>query len=405
MSRFLANSLKPSVWVVTFSLVLATLLLPLGKIKAADHGDAPAASNDRSCDIADVYAFLDPNDNTKLILGMTVQGFIVPAEAVNFGIFDPNVGYLFDLETNGDATPDQQIEVSFTEKINSATTPQTAFIGSSFSPTFNAPTTVPTLNPTGPEPVVTTDPTTGISFFAGLVDDPFFFDIPGFNRFVAGVLAGTPNAAASLNRGRDSFAGYNTLAIALSIPLLYLNAKVPIVGNSIGVVGRTGRRNPTVGAPPQPRLNYTQVDRMGNPAVNVALIPYARKNEYNRALPINDANGQFAGDIVGLLRRLGTNDTNIGILASVAVAKGDMLRLNLGQPNTGPGGGTNAAAAYPNGRRLGDDVIDTILFFIANQNKLGDNVNNNDVQFRNQFPFFGASQQPRDSGVDDNTRN
>ncbi|MBS1813213.1 MAG: DUF4331 family protein [Acidobacteria bacterium] len=403
MLRFRNRSKKLSAWITLFSLIFATCFLPTPKIGAADHGDAPASSNDRSCDIADVYLFLDPNDNSKVIVGMTVQGFIVPAEAANFGIFDPNVGYLFDLETTGDAVPDQQIEVTFSEKATSATTPQTAYVGSSFFPTFSAPTTVANLNPTGPDPVVTTDPATGISVFAGLVDDPFFFDIPGFNRFVASVLASSPNAAA-LNRGRDSFAGYNTLAIALSIPISYLQSKVPVVGNSLGVVGRTGRRIPTV-PPAAPRLGYTQVDRMGIPAVNVALIPFARKNEYNRALPINDANGQFAGDIVSLLRRLGTNDTNIGVLASVAVAKGDILRLNLGQPNTGSGGGTNAAAAFPNGRRLGDDVVDTILFFIANQNKLGDNVNSNDVPFRNQFPFFGAAQQPRDSGIDDNTRN
>jgi hypothetical protein len=42
---------------------------------------------------------------------------------------------------------------------------------------------------------------------------------------------------------------------------------------------------------------------------------------------------------------------------------------------------------------------------VANQNPLGDNVNANDVPLRNLFPFFAPSQQPRDSGVDDNTRN
>lgn len=403
MLRVFAHSLKASVWVVASSLVLATLLFPLGRSNAADHGDAPAASNDRSSDIADVYAFLDPNDNSKLILGLTLQGFIVPSEASNFGIFDPNVGYLLDLETTGDARADHQIEVTFTEKINSAATPQTVYVGSSFFPTFSATTTVPNLNPTGPEPVITTDPQTGISVFAGLVDDPFFFDIPGFNRFVASVVAGTPNLAA-LNRGRDSFAGYNALAIAMSIPLSYLNNRVPLNGNSIGVAGRTGRRNPPV-PPARPLQSYTQVDRMGNPAVNVALVPFARKNEYNRASTRDDANGQFAGDIVGTLRRLGTNDTNIGILASVAVLNGDFLRLNLGMPNTGPGGGNSAGAGFPNGRRVSDDVVDTLLFFIANQNKLGDNVNGNDVPYRNQFPFFGVAQQPRDSGVDDNTRN
>jgi hypothetical protein len=150
---------------------------------------------------------------------------------------------------------------------------------------------------------------------------------------------------------------------------------------------------------------YGQIDRAGIPAVNVALLPFGRKNEYNRANTMMDARGEFAGDIVGTLTRLGTNPTNIGILANVAVLNGDILRLNVALQNSGSGGGNNPGAGFPNGRRLGDDVIDTILFFVANQNRLGDNVNNNDVPFRDQFPFFGLAQQPRDSGVDDNTRN
>ncbi|MEN3332360.1 MAG: hypothetical protein V7641_1725, partial [Blastocatellia bacterium] len=146
--------------------------------------------------------------------------------------------------------------------------------------------------------------------------------------------------------------------------------------------------------------------RMGNPAINVALIPFAHKDAYNFATTQDDANGAFAGDIVGTLKALGTNDTNIGILASVAVAKGDFLHLDTSVANTGASGGNNAGAGFPNGRRLQDDVIDTILFFVANQNTLGDNVNSNDVTFRSSFPFLAPPQQPRAPGtIDDNTRN
>ncbi|HWP44447.1 MAG TPA: DUF4331 family protein, partial [Blastocatellia bacterium] len=151
---------------------------------------------------------------------------------------------------------------------------------------------------------------------------------------------------------------------------------------------------------------FMTIDRMGIPAVNVALIPFARKDEYNFATPLDDARGRFAGDIVATLMALGTDNTNIGILASVAVAKGDFLRLDLSTANSGPGGGNNTGAGFPNGRRLSDDVIDTILFFVANQNTLGDSVNSNDVPFRDTFPFLAPPQQPRAPGtVDDNTRN
>jgi hypothetical protein len=144
---------------------------------------------------------------------------------------------------------------------------------------------------------------------------------------------------------------------------------------------------------------------MGVPAVNVALIPFARKDEYNLGTPEEDANGRFAGDIVATLKALGTDDTNIGILAGVAVTNGDYLRLNLNTANTGTGGGNNSGAGFPNGRRLGDDVIDTLLFFINNQRPLPDNVYANDVPLKNTFPFFADAQQPRDLGIDDNTRN
>jgi hypothetical protein len=300
------------------------------------------------------------------------------------------------------------MDVTFSPKSTSAATPQTATISSNFFTNFTAPSTVATINPNAPDPVVTTDSATGISFFAGLVDDPFFFDIPGFNRFVASVLAGAPNVA-NLQRGRDSFAGYNTLAIAFSVPAARIRQVLTATANnSVGFSVRTSRvaaaatrvpgRFPTA-------ARFVGVDRMGNPAVNVALIPFVRKNEYNAASGEADARGDFVNSIAGTLTALGTNATNIGILASVAISRGDILRLNLNSPNSGPGGGNNTGGGFPNGRRLADDTIDTILFFVANQNVLGDSVNANDVPLRSSFPFFGASQQPREQGADDNTRN
>ena len=63
------------------------------------------------------------------------------------------------------------------------------------------------------------DIASGVSFFAGLTDDPFYFDIVGFNRFVASVLAENPDVTA-LQRARDSFAGYNIHMIVLVCQLL-----------------------------------------------------------------------------------------------------------------------------------------------------------------------------------------
>jgi hypothetical protein len=109
---------------------------------------------------------------------------------------------------------------------------------------------------------------------------------------------------------------------------------------------------------------------------------------------------------VATLQKFGTNQANIAALAGVAVTNGDFLRLSLTTANTGPGGGDNAGAGFPNGRRLKDDVIDIILTIVANGTPFGDNVPANDIPLLDNFPFFAFPHQPRDPGVtDDLTRN
>jgi len=395
---------------VGFGLLLFAPRPLVPEARAADHGDGPFASAERAGDIGDAFMFLDPNDNSKVIMAMTVQGFIVPGESVSFTVFDPTIRFRFEIETTGDARPDKFIDVSFSPR-TSSTGPQTATAVLPSFAAITAPTTVPSEDDTAPEPVVTTDPSTGVSFFAGEVDDPFFFDIPGFNRFVASVLAGSPDLT-QLQRGRDSFAGYNTLAIAFRLPVTMITRDPD---GEIGLEVRTQRApGPRTSNPfsvsPGDRLSgstqFTNIDRMGNPAVNVALIPFALKDAYNAASELDDANGKFAGAIVKTLTALGTSSDNINTLAQIAVVRGDYLRLKVSQPNSGPGGGNNAAAAFPNGRRLGDDTIDTILTVVTNGVAVGgDHVDHNDVPLRDEFPFFAAPQQPRAPGViDDNTR-
>ena len=399
---------KLAILVTGLVIAIATAMAPLPMTNAADHAEATLVAGDPGADLADVFAFLDPNDNSKVVLALDVEGFVVPSELLNLSFFAPDVTYRFEIENTGDAAPDQTIDITFSEQ-TSRSQPQTATIKLPNGRVFTAPTTVQTLNATPNPFVVTTDPANGASFFAGLTDDPFYFDIVGFNRFVASVLAGSPDPT-KLQRGRDSFAGYNIHMIALELPAAMLKGPA---GNIIGINGVTLRAKQThriEDGDDRTNGKLIQVDRMATPAVNTALIPFPRKNEYNASTPVDDAAGKFAGDIVGTLTALGTNATNIGILANVAVVHGDYLRLDLSIPNTSVGFGervtTPGYTGFPNGRRPGDDTIDDLLFFIANQTPIGDNVNSNDVPLGNMFPFFAPPQQPRASGViDDNTRN
>jgi hypothetical protein len=402
---------------VAFALAFAMVFTPLSFIRAADHAEATGVAGDPGADIADVFAFLDPNDNSKVVLAMDVEGFVVPSESLNLSFFSPDILYRFEIENTGDAIPDRTIDITFSPQ-TSRSSPQTATVrlpnantrvGLLRKNTFTAPTTVQTLNGTANPFAVTTNASTGARFFAGLIDDPFYFDIVGFNRFVGSVLGGNPDAT-QLQRSRDSFAGYNIHMIAIEVPASLLRGTA---GDVIGINGVTLRRRTSTRLSTGDVISdgdYVQVDRMATPAVNTALIPFPRKNEYNAATPADDANGLFANDIVATLTALGTNNSNIGILASVAVAHGDYLRLNLASPNNSVGFGERATtpgySGFPNGRRPGDDTIDVLLYFISNQALTnGDNVNSNDVPLGSTFPFFAPPNQPLENPAVDNTQN
>src|SRR6185312_15259649 len=76
-------------------------------VRASDHAEAPLVEADQAADIADIYAFLDPNNNANVVLALDVHGFIVPGENGNLSGFDPDVLFRFNIENTGDAAPDK----------------------------------------------------------------------------------------------------------------------------------------------------------------------------------------------------------------------------------------------------------------------------------------------------------
>jgi hypothetical protein len=399
--RFASTALLRRVAIPLVLAAFSVALIPAAR--AADHADGPNMSQDQGADLADIFAFIDPNDNSKLVIIMTVHGFITPGEANNFAFFDPNILYRIQFDTTGNVEPDKFIDVTFTQRI-STTDPQIATVQIAGGKKFRAKTTIPTLAAAA-NPQIINEPENnpGVKFFAGETDDPFFFDIPAFSRFVASVKAHAPNASL-LQRGRDTFAGYNVMAIAVELPVRLIKGNSSI----IGIAGATLRQTQTIR--PNGEIKgtgpFVQIDREGNPGINAVLTPVPIKNKYNVSTPVDDASGLFAPEITATLKSLGTDDAHIKILADIAITHGDYLHLDTRIANTGPQGGNNAGAGFPNGRRPTDDVIDTILTVVANGTTLGDGVNANDVPFQDTFPFLAKPHQPLAAGViDDNTRN
>ena len=389
---------------------LAVLPSPLTRTSASDHIDSPIITHDRSSDLTDTFAFLDPNDNSKVVLVMSTQGFVVSGEHFGMAIFDHNIRYRFEIENTGDAKPDQFIDVNYSPGLGRVT-PQTATIKLSNGKSFTAQTTVSNQEYKAPEFVITNNSENNAAFYAGVADDPFFLDDTGANRMIASAIMnpGRPNTALLSERGgRDTYAGFNTMIPAVSVPASMLRGRA---GNVIGVNAVTqrqerqkiGKNNEVTGDG-----DWVTIDRDGVPAVNNGLIPPARKDEYNAASTEDDAKGRFKDDIIKSLKAFNTDDAHIAMLAKIAVEKGDILRLDLTVPNKGAGGGNNKDGGYGKmgGRRLQDDVMDATFTIINNGKPLGDKVDRNELPFLNQFPFVAKPHQPfpPGSGPDDRTR-
>ncbi len=387
------------------------------RVRASDHIDSPTTAQDRGSDIADVYAFLDPNDNSQAVLIASTQGFIVSGEHFGMVIFDHNIRYRFEIENTGDAKPDLFLDVNYTPGLGRLTN-QTATITlrdgvGNKKLSFSAPTTIATQEPQPeppPRPVITTDPQSGAKFFGGAGDDPFFLDDTGANRLVASSLMHPGNPDFSLlgfRRGRDTYAGFNTMITAVRVPVAFLRGAGSHV---IGVNFVTQRRmdQQIAEGAVTGQGQYVNVDRQGNPGVTNFLIPAPRKNEYNGASTEDDARGRFNFDIIKDLRNFNTDPAHISALLDVIQRKGDILRLDLTVPNFGPQGGTNPNGGFGHmgGRRLTDDVVDMAFTMFHNGIPTTDYVDANEKPFRSRFPFVADPTQPFPPGqeTDDHTR-
>jgi len=318
---------------VLLSLAAGFWLFSLSPAIAADHRDSPQVDNDVSTDITDIYTFRDPANPAMLVVAVNTHPFSVPQEATTYH-YNPEALYRIRFHTNTTGVPTSQIDVVFTPfTVNSSGQGSQRF--TAYLPhgiVVQGPVTLPTVNPTPPTPLVTNGPQ-GIMIYAGPREDPFVFDLLGFDRFVAGQ---TPNFT-----GANAFAGFNVNSIVIEVPLSL------VVGSAqqFGVWAVT--YDVLNGAPSQ----LQQVDRMGNPVINTALIPAALKDAFNSGIPQNDG-ANFGPTILKTLSNFNTPGANVAILAAVALP--DTLKFNVSQPD-----------GFPNGRRLQDRPVDLELQLIT----------------------------------------
>lgn len=315
---------------------------------SADHLDAPTVKKDGRIDINDVYVFHpgSPQNLSRTVLAMTVNP---AAGAISGTTFRPGASYELLIDTDGDAKADRTLRVQFGDVSGGQQSYKVHLIrGGSGNVVFNG-----TTNQT-----VESD---GVKAFAGLRDDPFFFDLANFNRGATfcGATGGVPVA--------DFFDGLNASAIVVELPTSMLGS------GQIGVWGRTV-------------VDDQQLDRMGRPAILTVFIPpnpfepgsTAEGNledQFNTTQPKLDQ-AQWRGEIVNTLLALGNSQARADALADVLLP--DILTVNLAD-----------STGFLNGRNLADDVIDAELNLLTNGAIQTDCVSN-DSTFLSGFPYLGA---------------
>ncbi|MEL7483574.1 MAG: DUF4331 domain-containing protein [Planctomycetota bacterium] len=263
----------------------------------------------------------------------------------------------------------------------------------------------------------------GESIFAGPRDDSFYSDIPGvFDLLNVRIIDSNGTLDDGIGQdgsGIDGFKGFNVLTFAIQIPIADLpqmeyNDAFFGSQSGVGVYASVSRRAQTTRVAGDQVINsgpWIQINRLGNPLFNEALVALSDKDRFNASDPQDDV--QFAvyasdPELAELLNIVfGTGFETTARADLVAVFIPDVLRVAtttgpvplMGEPGFSRfgfvGGDTTggASSGWPNGRRFGDDVIDIALTAIASGPSystitvVGDNVAENDIAFNRVFPY------------------
>ncbi|GAA0429252.1 hypothetical protein Acor_40040 [Acrocarpospora corrugata] len=415
---------------------------------ASSHREAPLISGDPRNDNTDVYAFVSPDKTDTVTLLANWIPFEEPHGGPNFYFFDTNSRYNIKIDNDGDAKPDVTYQWTFTtvDKRGDSTFlynngPVTSLNDKNLL--FKQKYTLKRITDKGAKTIGTgvvapsnTGPASmpdyaklraeavdgikgGGKQFAGQSDEAFFLDLRVFDLLYGGNLSEV---------GQDTTRGYNVHSLAVQVPKNEIALKGDVKRNPVvGIWSTTDKWSPK---------GYVQVSRLGQPLVNEVVVPAGLKDAFNSLSPDKDAGipavvkkvthpevpmlleGIYGlkapktprTDLVeifltGIAKKNGPikADLNSQILNKDAgkLRPSEMLRLNLSIPVTATPNRLGVLAGdlqgFPNGRRLGDDVVDIALQAMAGAAQTGqlvpalaagDKVDRNDIPFLTTFPYI-----------------
>ena len=184
-----------------------------GPAMAADHVDAPGTNSNTipailGADITDVFVF---RREGALVGAISFAGAPAPRPRVDgpTGTYDPDILYLYNIDTNADARPEYTIKARFGRN-------STGAMGVEFEDLPGA----GSKYVFGPVETVIRSKN-GLKVYAGRKDDPFFFDVQGFNATLAtfGDDTAPDGNLSGFNGARDSFGARNITVLVFEMDL------------------------------------------------------------------------------------------------------------------------------------------------------------------------------------------
>ncbi len=349
---------------------------------ASDHDDGETDTKGRNLNLTDLYVFRESEQNPRasssdLILIMNTNPRSVARQQY---YFSSNARYEFKIaRVNGnDRTPTglTDIDLSFEFSAPNANQQQRVTLtairdGRKFI--ANNIFTTPIKNSTSTVSQVLLDGSP-ITIFAGLKEDPFFFDVEQYFRVRAGALGIGPAVGFRNPSTAIDFAkGYNVNAIAVRVPIRFLRGATSTttfdVWTQIQVRGQNGR--------------LMTVERLARPAINEGLIftndllntlnaisPQFEARALQGIQPEAAAAAPVVTEAIRTLKAFGNSDARANTLINAFLP--DVMRIDTSRPS-GYGTFLNANGSPAAGRLLKDDVIDTTITVITGS-PAGDNV-------------------------------
>ncbi len=361
------------------AIAIATVMSVPKNVVASDHDDGETSTKGRNVNLTDLYVFREKDQNSgakddDLVFIMNTNPRSVARQQY---YFSNNAKYEFHVSrvANKDNIPTGKENVALEFEFSKpeangqqefrltveANEHKIGFAKGITTPLSKDPRSAPKVN----------DLKIGnskISVFAGLREDPFFFDVEQFFRVRAGAAGIGPAVGfRPANQAIDFTKGYNVNAIVVRIPRSFLQQ-----GNSKATVfdvwETISTRNPRTG-------EYNQVERLARPAINEGLIvTNSFLNAFNSIPPnkdLSDAAAPVRAEAKNTLLALGNSSERADILLGAFLP--DVMRIDTTIPS-GYVNAVNGKGSPIAGRMLKDDVIDQTLSVLTNGAVKSDNV-------------------------------